>query len=94
MSHIPPRVRHIQAGLGDSGGKCYLSEFFVLVLECSFLTCGITKSCSNSIPASFNLSYDHGEYRQRIEKDKEVLETMDLNAMYKDPTLTDFLARI
>jgi hypothetical protein len=44
----------------------------------------------NSLAANLNLKYDHGNYREHIEKDKAFLEKLNLNAMYKDTTLTGF----
>ena len=44
----------------------------------------------NSIPANFNISYDHGDYRERVDKDQKYLEKMDLNALYDDKELTGF----
>jgi len=43
-----------------------------------------------SIPASLNVTYDHGEYRERVETQKDEIEKLDLNKMYSDPNLTGF----
>ena len=59
------------------------------MFEC--LTSLSPPSCfRNSIPANFNISYDHGDYRERVDKDKKYLEKMDLNALYDDKELTGF----
>jgi hypothetical protein len=44
----------------------------------------------NSLLRSLNVADDHGDYRERVESDKEFLEKLDLNAMYKDTSLTGF----
>jgi len=44
----------------------------------------------NSLLANFNLSYDHGAYRKRIEKGKTKLESKNLNNMYNDPKIVGF----
>jgi hypothetical protein len=38
--------------------------------------------------SSFNLSYDHGEYRERVMENKEALKMLNLNDMYADTALT------
>jgi hypothetical protein len=43
-----------------------------------------------SWPASFNVKYDHGEYRERVDTHKETLEKYHLNKMYKNPKLAGF----
>lgn len=39
---------------------------------------------------SLNFKYDHGEYRERVWKDKEFFEKLDLDSLYKDKDLTGF----
>ena len=48
------------------------------------------RTWGNSVFASFNLSYDHGDYRERVEQNKEALEKMELNTLYGDEALTGF----
>ena len=43
---------------------------------------------SNSLPASFNLSYDHGDYRERVDHNKDFFEKMQLKKLYQDKSLT------
>merc|ERR1712150_215950 len=43
-----------------------------------------------SIPASLNITYDHGEYRERVETQKDEIEKLDLNKLYQDADLTGF----
>lgn len=45
---------------------------------------------ANSIIKSFNFAYDHGEYRERIEENKEALEKFSLNELYEDSNITGF----
>ena len=45
---------------------------------------------SNSLPASFNLSYDHGDYRERVDQNKDFFEKLHLKSMYKNSALTGF----
>ena len=49
-----------------------------------------SRTWGNSLFASFNLSYDHADYRERIEENKEALEKLELNALYEDEELTGF----
>lgn len=49
-----------------------------------------SRTWSNSLFASFNVSYDHGDYRERVEQNKAFLEKMDLNLLYADSSLTGF----
>lgn len=44
----------------------------------------------NSVGKSFNLSYDHGDYRERVDKDKLFLIRYDMNSLYDDNELTGF----
>jgi len=44
----------------------------------------------NSAMRSLNFKYDHGEYRERVWKDKEFFEKLDLDSLYKDKDLTGF----
>ena len=44
----------------------------------------------NSLGKSFNLKYDHSDYRQRVDKDKLFLIKYDLNKLYEDDELTGF----
>lgn len=44
----------------------------------------------NSLGKSFNLTFDHGDYRQRVDKDKLFLIKYDLNKLYDDDELTGF----
>ena len=46
------------------------------------------RSWANSIILSFNLSYDHGDYRERIKENKDALKKQSLNDLYKDSDLT------
>ena len=50
-----------------------------------------SRTWNNSLFASFNLEYDHGEYRERVDRYKEALEKLDMNKLYKDSELTGFL---
>ena len=49
------------------------------------------RTWGNSLFASFNLSYDDGDYRERIDKHKAALEKLDLNALYGNEELTGFV---
>jgi len=53
---------------GDEGGS--FSKYF-------------SRIWNNSIIANLDLTYDHGNYRSRINKDKAALEKLDLNKVYK-----------
>jgi hypothetical protein len=44
----------------------------------------------NSLPASLNTGYDHGDYRERVEENQESLMHQDLNALYNNVDLTGF----
>lgn len=44
----------------------------------------------NSVGKSFNLRYDHGDYRERVDKDKLFLIKYDMNSLYDDNELTGF----
>lgn len=46
------------------------------------------RTYGNSLMSSFNLSYDHGEYRERVVENKEALKMLNLNDMYADTALT------
>jgi len=48
------------------------------------------RAWGNSLPASFNLGYDHGEYRERVDDNQEYLESQDLNELYNDVDLAGF----
>ena len=48
----------------------------------------------NSVIASVNFSYDHGSYRERVDKDKLFLIKYDLNELYNDRSLTGFATTI
>ena len=48
----------------------------------------VVVSFSNSLPASFNLSYDHGDYRERVDHNKDFFEKMQLKQLYQDKSLT------
>jgi hypothetical protein len=45
---------------------------------------------SNSLFANFNLTYDHGSYRERVEQNKAYLEKENLNQLYQNEALTGF----
>ena len=47
-------------------------------------------SWRNSVVNSLNLTYDHGDYRERVENAQEYLEGKDLNEMYADPDIVGF----
>lgn len=47
----------------------------------------------NSVLTSLNLRYDHGDYRERVDKDKLFLIKYDLNNLYDDNSLTGFNAQ-
>jgi hypothetical protein len=49
-----------------------------------------SRTWRNSLITSFNLSYDHGEYRERVEENRAFLESLDVNKLYNDPSLTGF----
>jgi hypothetical protein len=74
----------------ELGSKCNLSD--VVIRSCCNPTNRHTENLENrnSVLRSFNVGYDHGDYRERVESDKEFLEKLDLNAMYKDTSLTGF----
>jgi len=44
----------------------------------------------NSLLTSLNLGYDHGDYRERVDKDKLFLIKHDLNGLYDDNAFTGF----
>lgn len=44
----------------------------------------------NSLITSFNLGYDHGDYRERVDKDQLSLVKYDLNDLYEDTKMTGF----
>lgn len=44
----------------------------------------------NSLITSMNLGYDHGDYRERVDKDQLSLVKYDLNDLYDDTELTGF----
>jgi len=48
------------------------------------------RTWGNSLPASLNMGYDHGDYRERIESNRAALEAVDLNSLYKNVELTGF----
>lgn len=48
------------------------------------------RAWGNSFLTSLNFGYDHGEYRERVEKNQAFLETLDLNGLYNDADLTGF----
>ena len=45
---------------------------------------------SNSLFASFNVGYDHGDYRERVFQNEKFFTNLNLNDLYKDSTLTGF----
>jgi len=45
---------------------------------------------NNSALGNFNLGYDHGDYRERVNDVKEFLETKNLNQMYADPEIVGY----
>ena len=52
---------------------------------------------SNSLPASLNLQYDHGDYRQRVEQNQQYFQKLfgnngagDLECLYQNKNLTGF----
>mmetsp|Transcript_909 Transcript_909/g.2576 ORF Transcript_909/g.2576 Transcript_909/m.2576 type:complete len:446 (+) Transcript_909:245-1582(+) len=45
---------------------------------------------TNSLLTSFNVRYDHSDYRERIESHKDFLMTKDLRALYKDNDFMGF----
>jgi hypothetical protein len=49
-----------------------------------------SRAWGNSLITSFNLSYDHGEYRERVDENQAYLETQDLNELYNNADLTGF----
>ena len=49
-----------------------------------------SRTWSNSLITSFNVSYDHGEYRERVEQNKAFLENMNLNELYANSSMTGF----
>jgi len=49
-----------------------------------------SRTWGNSLFASFNVSYDHCEYRERVEQNKAFLEKMDLNELYANSNMTGF----
>uniref|UniRef100_A0A7S2EAG2 Fungal lipase-type domain-containing protein n=1 Tax=Trieres chinensis TaxID=1514140 RepID=A0A7S2EAG2_TRICV len=49
---------------------------------------GVLRAWSNSVFSNFNFSYDHGDHLARLEKDKAVLEKINLNDSYADFELT------
>jgi len=48
------------------------------------------RTWGNSLFASLNLAYDHGDYRERIEANRSALEAVSLNDLYENPELTGF----
>jgi hypothetical protein len=42
----------------------------------------------NSLFTNLNSGYDHGDYRERVEQNKEELAKLDLNDLYANPELT------
>jgi hypothetical protein len=50
----------------------------------------LERMIENSFLRNFNLAYDHGDYRERVDEDKEFLEKLDWDKLYKDPTYTGF----
>jgi len=46
------------------------------------------RTWKNSLLTNFDLIYDHGDYRERIELHEESLKELDLNELYADPSLT------
>jgi hypothetical protein len=48
------------------------------------------RTWNNSLFASLNFAYDHGDYREEVEKNKVALQKMDLNLLYADPDITGF----
>jgi predicted lipase len=48
------------------------------------------RTWSNSMFASIDLTYDHGEYRERVEQNKTFLENENLNQLYQNKALTGF----
>lgn len=48
------------------------------------------RAWNNSLLTSFNLWYDHGDYRERIDENQGFLEQQDLNALYNDADLAGF----
>ena len=58
---------------------------FVLTLSYSFFDHN-----SNSLLASFNVGYDHGDYRERVFQNEKFFTNLNLNELYKDSTLTGF----
>jgi hypothetical protein len=63
-------------------GSNYLFSLFIFLI--------FSDVYRNSLPASFNVGYDHGDYRERVDKDQAFLEKLDLNALYKQTELTGF----
>jgi hypothetical protein len=63
----------------------------------AFLKTGCTNfllpsfSSRNSLITSLNFGYDHGDYRERVDKDQLFLVKYDLGDMYEDTTITGFV---
>jgi hypothetical protein len=51
---------------------------------------GVSRAWGNSLPNSLNLSYDHGDYRERVDMNRAYLESKDLNALYNNVDLTGY----
>jgi hypothetical protein len=49
-----------------------------------------SRTWSNSLFTSTNLTYDHGSYRERVEQNKAFLEDENLNQLYQNTALTGF----
>jgi len=45
----------------------------------------------NSHFSMFNVGYDHGDYRERIDAVKEDIQSLDLNKLYENSELTGFV---
>lgn len=67
----------------------YEPEMTYPKLQDSFWS-GVSRAWGNSLPNSLNLGYDHSDYRERIDKNQEYLESKDLNALYNNVDLTGF----
>lgn len=71
------------------GNPRYEPELTYPKLKDSFWA-GLSRAWGNSLPNSLNLSYDHGDYRERIEKNQAYLKSKDLNALYNNVGLTGY----
>ena len=49
-----------------------------------------SRTWNNSLFASFNFSYDHGDYREQVEVNQTALQKLDLNLLYSDPEITGY----